>query len=148
MSYHQIGLYRTNANNMGFGGEVVFATNTCRAFNVHETVDRSRLDAFEQRLRTELFEEMLPWEGCMFDVQIDAELGNDVKIFLSLENEPVGEFVFPLFADSMVAPIVVTDQGLIRTMGSTISGIVDMFGERLNRNSPIVTGSSGGSYKF
>lgn len=148
MNYHQIGLYRSQINNMGFGGEVSFLTDSCRALNIHDEIDRSRLDAFEQRLRTELFEEMLPWEGCMFDLSISAELGRDVFISLSLDGEPMAEFAFPLFADSMVAPVVVTDHNLITSMGSTISGIVDMFGDRLARDNPLQLPRGNTQYKF
>ena len=133
---------------MGFGGEVSFLTDSCRALNIHDEIDRSRLDAFEQRLRTELFEEMLPWEGCMFDMSISAELGRDVFISLSLDREPMAEFAFPLFADSMVAPVVVTDHNLITSMGSTISGIVDMFGDRLARDNPLQLPRGNTQYKF
>jgi hypothetical protein len=43
----------------------------------------------------------------------------------------------------MVAPVVVTDHNLITSMGSTISGIVDMFGDRLARDNPVQLPRSG-----
>jgi len=108
-------------------------------------IDARALQAFEQRLVTELFVEMLPWEGCMFDIRVSASLSNDVLINIQLEGEDPAEFAFPVFCDSLVAPVIVDDRECIDNMGETLTGIIDSLGStRRPDDSPgIITSSSG-----
>ncbi|MNY69214.1 hypothetical protein D3C86_2071150 [compost metagenome] len=89
----------------------------------------------------------------MFDISVKAGLSNDIEIWLKLEGEDPFEDVFPVFCDSLVAPVIVDDQDTIGAMSSSLTDIVDKLGSgrRPNDNddyeeSPLL--SNTGNFNF
>lgn len=147
MAFHHLAHVQFEANNYAHMGEPVIMIPECLPI-LGKTINQQALMAFEQRLITELFVDMLPWENCMFDLRVNASLASDVVINIQLEGEDPAEFAFPVFCDSLVAPVVVDDRKCIERMGETLVGIVDSLGsnERDSGVSNIITDSSG--YRF
>ncbi|MNI46234.1 hypothetical protein D3C73_1006850 [compost metagenome] len=127
MAFHHIGYVEIEADNMSAMGEAVVVMPQVLPMLGQRVTERS-LVSFEERLITELFVDMLPWENCMFEVTIRAGLSDSIIIDIKLEGEDPGSFTFPVFCDSLVAPVVVDSQGTIENMSETITGIVDSLG--------------------
>lgn len=127
MAFHQIGYIQFEANNTNFGGQPIIMVSNAMPL-LGNTVDERALQALEQRLQTELFIEMLPWEDCRYDIHVTADLGVDVSIDIHLDDEDPGVFVFPVFCDSLVAPVVANNNDDVTAMGETIAKIVGKFG--------------------
>jgi len=127
MAFHHLAYVDFEANNNSFAGEPIILIPECTPM-LGKAINAQALQSFEQRLLTELFVDMLPWDNCMFDVRVKASLGSDVMISIKLEGEDPGEFAFPVFCDSLVAPVVVDDRKCIDDMGSALSSIVDRLG--------------------
>lgn len=138
MAFHHIAFIDFEANNMAYAGQPVVLIPEVLPM-LGKAINQNALQAFEQRLITELFVDMLPWENCMFDIHVKAALSGDVIISIKLEGEDPGEFVFPVFCDSLVAPVVVDDNDCIDRMGKTLTNIVDSIGGQNELSSEIIT---------
>jgi hypothetical protein len=132
MAFHHIAYVEFSADNMSALGEPVMIIPQCLPIIGKQITDRS-LMAFEERCVTELFYDMLPWPDCMFEIEVQAGLANDIVIKLKLEGEDPFEDVFPVFCDSLVPPIIANDQDTIGAMSSSLTDIVDKLGS--NRRS-------------
>lgn len=127
MAFHHIAYVEFTADNMSAMGEPVIMIPQCLPIIGKQITDRS-LMAFEERMVTELFYDMLPYPDCMFEIEVRAGLSNDIEIKLKLEGEDPFEDVFPVFCDSLVAPVIVDDQDTIGAMSSSLTDIVDKLG--------------------
>lgn len=128
LAFHQFAGVELEANNMSFGGEtVILFSDVQTLFNT--PVDERALSSLEHRLKTELFHEMLPWDDCPFDLRIRASLGCDIEISLRIADENPGDFIFPIFCDSLVPPVISNDQQDVVNMGEGLVGIADRFGD-------------------
>jgi hypothetical protein len=127
MAFHHISYVEFSANNFSAMGEAVIMIPECLPIIGKQVTDRS-LMAFEERMITEVFHDMLPWPDCMFELEVRAGLSNDIEIKLKLEGEDFFEDVFPVFCDSLVAPVVVDDQDTIGAMSSSLTNIVEKLG--------------------
>jgi hypothetical protein len=131
MAFHQIGFIQFEANNTSLGGQpIILVSNVLPLLG--NKVDERALSALEQRLQTELFIEMLPWEDCRYDLRIKADLGVDIHIDMQLDDEDPADFVFPVFCDSLVSPIIANNNDDVTAMGETIAKIVGEFGSSKN----------------
>lgn len=140
MTLHQIVYIEFDANNMSYAGEpTIMIPNALPMLG--KSLSPAVLDSFEQRLITELFVDMLPWDDCMFDIRVKASLGSDITIDIQLAGEDPAEFVFPVFCDSLVAPVVVNHNDRIENMGSTLTSIVDQLGSDYADDYDTPTGS-------
>lgn len=152
MAFHQIAVLEFEANNLGFGGESMMMISQATPF-LGQTVNERALMALEQRLLTELFMEMLPWEGCPFDIRVCASLSSDVRIeHIGIDTEDPGFFVFPVFCDSLMPPVIANSNDDVTAMGETVSKIVESFGHTDNelRKELILPGDKGfgGNFNF
>jgi len=147
MAFHHLAHIHFEANNYSHMGEPVIIIPEVLPL-MGKSINQQALAAFEQRLITELFVDMLPWENCMFDLRVKASLSGDVIVHIQLEGDEPAEFAFPVFCDSLVAPVVVDDRNCIEKMGETLTNIVDTLGSRSRPalDSSIITDSSG--YNF
>lgn len=146
MAFHHLAAIQFESNNYNHVGEPVIIISECLPI-LGKTIDQRALGAFEQRLITELFVDMLPWENCMFELRIKASIAGDVVVQIQLEGEEVGEFVFPVFCDSLVAPVVVDDRKCIDQMGETLTSIVDSLGStQQGQGTSIITDTTGYSF--
>jgi len=141
MAFHHIAFIDFEANNMSYAGQPVILIPEVLPI-LGKAINQNALQAFEQRLITELFVDMLPWEDCMFDLRVKATLSGDVIISIKLEGEDPGEFAFPVFCDSLVAPVVVDDSSCIDRMSKTLTNIVDRIGGDDHLSNEIITDSS------
>lgn len=133
MAFHHLGYVEFSADNMSAMGEPVMLIPECLPIIGKTVTDRS-LMAFEERCVTELFYDMLPWPDCMFEIEVRAGLSNDIEIKIKLEGEDPGEFKFPVFCDSLVAPVIVDDQQTIGAMSSSLTDIVEKLGSNRRGN--------------
>lgn len=152
MAFHHIAYVEFTADNMSAMGEPVIIIPQCLPIIGKQITDRS-LMAFEERMITEMFYDMLPWPDCMFEIEVRAGLANDIEIRLKLEGEDPFFDVFPVFSDSLVAPVIVDDQDTIGAMSSSLTDIVDALGSRRRGNddpdyeeSPVL--SNTGNFNF
>lgn len=127
MAFHHIAYVEFTADNMSAMGDAVMIIPQCLPIIGKQITDRS-LMAFEERCISEMFHDMLPWPDCMFEISVKAGLSNDIEIWLKLEGEDPFEDVFPVFCDSLVAPVIVDDQNTIGAMSSSLTDIVDKLG--------------------
>ncbi|MCY1340022.1 hypothetical protein D9M68_19910 [compost metagenome] len=134
MAFHQIGRIEFEANNTGFNGTPVIMVSNVMPL-LGNVVDERALASLEQRLQTELFVEMLPWDDCRYDIRVSADLGVDVHIDMHLDDEDPADFVFPVFCDSLVSPVIANHNDDVTAMGETIAKIVDSFGSATNEYS-------------
>lgn len=146
MAFHHLAYVDFEANNQSYTGEAVVMIPEVLPI-LGKTINQQALQAFEQRLITEMFVDMLPWENCIFDLRVKASLSGDVVINIHLDGEDPAEFAFPVFCDSLVAPVVVDDRECIDNMGSTLTGIVDRLGSN-DRPSSVDIITEPGNYKF
>lgn len=139
MTLHQISYIEFDADNLGGMDETVILIPQCLPI-IGERISMQALDRFEQRLKTELFVDMLPWEDCAFSLQVRASLGADIEIKLQITGEDPGDFIFPVFCDSLVAPVLTDRRDDVEAMGSTIADIVDSLATDEMTPEPIYTG--------
>lgn len=118
----------TNCNTMG--DMVVVATNASQI--IEGPSIRDILPAFKSRLETEILKDILPWPDCPLDLHVDTSIASETYVRISLDNQPHEEFVFPVFCDSTVSPILTETQEYIDGMAATLSSIGDSLGH-LNR---------------
>lgn len=128
MEFHHIAYVEFDANNTSYTGEPVILIPEVLPM-MGQAINQQALQSFEQRLATELFVDMLPWEGCPFELWVKATLRGEVIINIKLGNEDPEEFAFPVFCDSLVAPVVVDDQRHIEDMSNTLVNIVESVGD-------------------
>lgn len=155
MAYHHIAYIEFSADNMSSMGQPVVMIPQALPIIGKEISERS-LMAFEERLVTELFYDMLPWPDCMFELDVRAGLSNDIEIKLKLEGEDPFDDVFPVFCDSLVAPVIVDNQDVIEGMSSSLTKIVDTLGSRRRADGDYDSGlldeapllSNNGEFKF
>ena len=148
MAFHHIAYVEFTADNMSALGESVIMIPQCLPMIGKQVTERS-LMAFEERMITELFHDMLPYPDCQFDLEVRAGLANDIEIRLTLEGETTGDFNFPVFCDSLVAPVISDDQDTITAMSSGLIDIVENLGSDRRgssdphfEESPILSNSS------
>lgn len=137
MTHHNIASCTFEADNQEFGGEITVLTSECTP-TMGRSMDRSTLAAFEKRLIEEVLPDILPWDGCPFNLRVDANSSSDIVVEIQVANETPGRFVFPVFCANMVAPVLTTSYDDIMGMGSTLSTIVEMAGDSVDNS-----GSSG-----
>ena len=148
MAFHHIAYVEFTADNMSALGESVIMIPQCLPMIGKQVTERS-LMAFEERMISELFYDMLPYPDCQFELDVRAGLANDIEIRLRLEGEEAGDFSFPVFCDSLVAPVISDDQETITAMSSGLTDIVENLGSNRRGSddshfdsSPILTNTS------
>lgn len=149
MAFHQIAVLEFEANNLGLGGEPMIMITHAVPF-LGQVVDERSLLSLENRLNAELFSEMLPWDDCTYDVRVEANLSMDVNIkYIQIDNETPEHFVFPVFCDSLVPPILANTNEDVVGMSTAITDIVDNFGtDRSEYRSTIIKPGAGTGYNF
>lgn len=124
---HQVASISFTASNEGTLGEMVALPDEANPIANGPDV-REVVPMLMRRLESELLQDMLPWDDCPVDVEVDTAIAGETYIKISLDGGPHEEYVFPTFADSMVSPILTEDSRDMDSMSQTISGIADRIG--------------------
>jgi hypothetical protein len=128
---HQLAAVSFTARNFDSLGEMVAVADN--AVPIMEGPNlREVLPVFVQRLESEILLDMLPWEGCQLDLQVETAIAGETYVKISLDGGNYEEYVFPTFCDSVVSPVVTESQEHMDDMASTVHQIAESLGSSLN----------------
>lgn len=128
---HQLASISFTAKNFDSLGEMVVIADN--AVPIMEGPDlREVLPIFMSRLETEILLDILPWEGCPIDIEVNTAIAGETYVRISLDGANFEEYVFPTFCDSVVSPVVTESQDHMDNMAGTISQIAQSIGSGLN----------------
>lgn len=122
MAFHQISSIEFDATNDTPSGESVMVTSNAIPM-MGRRLDQRKLNQLEQRFIDEILVEMLPWDGCFFEIHVKASISSDLVVNLTIGDEDPGRFVFPIFCDSLVSPVITDSNDTIEGMSNTLMGI-------------------------
>lgn len=81
-------------------------------------------EAFTLRLKTLM--ESLSYQGLLaYALEIDANLGGEIRVHLSLNGQPTMYFVTPAFADAMLAPVLTDTEANANDVGQAFHAFFD-----------------------
>lgn len=127
MVNHQIASLSFTATNQGTMGDMVVLPDN--VFAMAEGPEISEITGlFCQRIASEILLDMLPYNDCMLDLEVDTSTAGETYIKISLDGGAYEEYVFPTFAQSVVSPVLSEDRSYMDGMASTITQIVESIG--------------------
>jgi len=130
---HQLASIHFTATNMNTMGEMVVLADS--AFPIEEGPNlRDIVPQFCQRLEREILLDILPYDDCPIDIEVDATTSGETYVKISLDGGQYEEFVFPTFLDSVVPPVITERQDNMDNMAATISSIAESLGHSLNHD--------------
>lgn len=114
----------TNINTMG---DMVVVTSNASAIMEGPNL-RDIVPIFANRLESEILKDILPWPTCSIDLDVSTSVAGETYVKINLDEKGWEEFVFPVFCDSAISPILTESQDYIDGMASTIADIGSSLG--------------------
>lgn len=130
---HQMAHVAFSASNISTLGEIIaVATNASPMMegpNLREVVP-----TLMARLEAEILRDILPWPDCSLELEVDTSIAGETYIKISLDRQDFEEFVFPVFSQALVAPVVVENTEFMDNLSLTLSQIGDSLGSQYNND--------------
>lgn len=144
MMEHMLTVLSITSTNHSVGGGII--TEIGEHYQSVTTADmRPYINRFVQRLEMEVIPDVTFGGQVSFWFQVHADLLGETRVCLSINSEPVVEYVAPSFCDSITAPIVTSNRedfdGLVHGIEQIVNNVIDnrpahytSFDGRINTN--------------
>jgi hypothetical protein len=111
-----------NLNNHSIGGMPVFTFSKCLTFT--EVDPRPYLEIFERRLIDYVIMEMSQRNLLTYSIDASVDLFGETVLTLSIEGQPIEQFVAPTFADSLFSPVITGNQDHLDTLAGQFDNLM------------------------
>jgi hypothetical protein len=131
MTSYYFNFVHLHATNMTLDGQIEVLVGN--AVGVNNNVDNTPfVEAFKQRLITELFVSISHGNTMPFSVEIKCDLLGETWVTISLAQQAEEEFVCPTFCDSLFAPMLTTNQNLLQGLSHDFGKIFDVVDQQVS----------------
>lgn len=128
MNAYHFDVVHLHATNMTMDGQINVLVNT--AIGVNAGVDTTPfIEAFKQRLRTEMLSSISHGNSMPFQIEIKCDLRGETWITISLAQQNQEEFVCPTFCDSVFAPMLTQDRNVLNGLTGDFSNLFSIIDE-------------------